>query len=70
VTLAETPVEVTGTTANLTIELPGKGTSVLLFTKDPGAAPDQAAGLRAEKYRSLSGQLDEVLLRWDSGSRM
>jgi L-iduronidase len=56
--------------ASLKFPLPSPGVSLILISKKPERTrPAQVTGLYAETFRSLNGEKDEVLIRWDSNSR-
>src|SRR5262249_28453193 len=59
------------TSATLNFKLPRCGVSLILLSADPGAPPRQVSGLYTTRYRALSNQQDDVMLKWlDTGSRL
>ncbi|MCP4408172.1 MAG: hypothetical protein GY807_10510 [Gammaproteobacteria bacterium] len=45
------------------------GVSLFLISKRPAAKPQKVTGLYAEHFNSISGNRDDILLKWDSNSR-
>jgi hypothetical protein len=47
------------------------GVTLILLSADPSAPPPQVTGLYTTRYRALSNQHDDVMVKWsDAGSRL
>jgi len=67
VALLEEPREVAapGGALTLAFDLPLPGVSLLLLSAKPADPPAQVTGLRAERYKGMTGE-QEILLLWDA----
>ena len=67
--VCEPIADIAGASFSRSIDLPLPGVSVIVVSADPGPSANPIAGLYAASYPSLSGEREDVMIRWRSGSR-
>lgn len=67
--VCEPIADVAGPSLSRTFDLPLPGVSLILITADPGPSAAPLKGLYAQRYPSLNGAHEDVMLKWTSGPR-
>jgi L-iduronidase len=66
----EAIVDVEGATASRTFDLPLPGVSLIMLVQDGDPRRETIGGLYAQVYPSLSGQHEDVMLKWNGLDRL